>query len=85
MNADEPMNSVFLMWHVRKDDEYGDDAKFIGAYRKRSDCEEAIARLKDKSGFRDCPAGFQIEEYPLNKDHWSEGFVGVGADRKIFK
>jgi hypothetical protein len=62
MNADEPMTSVFVMWHVRKDDEYGDDAKLIGVYRKRSDCGEAIALLKDKSGFRDYPAGFQIEE-----------------------
>jgi len=53
----------------------GDDAKLIGVYRKRSDCEEAIARLKDKSGFQVYPAGFQIEEYSLNKDHWMEGFV----------
>jgi hypothetical protein len=70
---------------VRKDDEYGDDAKLIGAYRKRSDCEEAIVRLKDKSGIREYPAGFQIEEYPLNKDHWSEGFINVEEDHKTFK
>ena len=85
MNADEPMKSVFLMWYVRMDDEYSDDAMLIGVYRKRSDCEEAIARLKDKSGFRDYPSGFQIDEYPLNKDHWTEGFISVEEAHKAFE
>lgn len=52
-----------------------DDAKLIGAYRSRPDCEAAIARLKDKPGFRDYVAGFHISAYLLNKDHWTEGFI----------
>lgn len=75
MNGDEPLKTVFIMWHVRKDDEYADDAKLIGAYLARSDCEAAIERLKAKPSFRDYLEGFQIVEYALNQDHWEEGFI----------
>jgi hypothetical protein len=73
--SEAQLQSVFLMWHVREDDEYMDDAKLIGAYRSRTDCEAAITRLKHQPGFRDYVAGFQISEYVLNKDHWTEGFI----------
>ena len=85
MDADESLPTVFLMWHVRKDDEYADDAKLIGVYGTRSDCNEAIARLKHKPGFRDHPEGFQIEEYSLNKDHWTEGLISVEEALKDFE
>jgi hypothetical protein len=70
------MNSVFIMWHTRKDDEYHDDAKLIGAYCTLDDCHAAIERLKNQPGFRDNVEGFNIDEYELGKDHWTEGFIG---------
>ncbi len=69
-------NSVFILWHIRRDDEYGDDAKLIGVYRTNDDCLAAVERLKGKSGFRDYVEGFDINEYTIGKDNWTEGFVG---------
>ncbi|MDO7844464.1 DUF7336 domain-containing protein [Sphingomonas immobilis] len=69
------MEQVYLLHHVREDDEFGDDAKLIGVYRSRSSAERAIARLSLQPGFRDYPAGFEIGEYELDRDHWEEGFV----------
>ncbi len=68
------MNSVQLLWHVRPDDAYGDDAKLIGVYRTVEAARNAIARLDRMPGFRDYPEGFQIEEYRLDVDHWTTGF-----------
>ena len=69
------MTPAFVLWHVRKDDEYGDDAKLIGVYSSRHNAAAAIARLNDKPGFRDHPAGFEVSEYPFDKDHWVDGFI----------
>jgi len=68
------VNVVHPLWHVRADDEYADDAKFIGVYSSEEEAKKAIVRLKDQPGFRDHPAGFQISKYEINKDHWTEGF-----------
>lgn len=71
------METVYVLHHVRKDDEYGDDAKLIGVYRTRAKVKETIKRLTPQPGFRDLPKGFQISPYELDKDHWSEGFITV--------
>ena len=68
------MNSVQLLWHVRADDTYADDAKLIGVYRTVEAARNAISRLDRMPGFRDYPDGFQIEEYELDADHWTAGF-----------
>ena len=69
------MTTAFVLWHVRKDDEYGENAKLIGVYSSRDNANAAIARLNGEPGFRDHPAGFQISEYPVDKDHWVAGFI----------
>lgn len=71
----EKLDLVFVLHHVRCDDEYGDDAKLIGVYRSHKSAETAIARLRGLSGFRDHPTGFHIAEFQLDKDHWEEGFI----------
>ena len=68
---------VYPLWHVRKDDEFADNAKLIGVYSSDEEARQAIARLADQPGFRDQPEGFQFEAYELNKDHWTEGFVNA--------
>ena len=73
------MTTVFPLWHVRKDDEYGDDAKFIGVYSTEAEAAAAIARVRAQPGFRDYPAGFHIDAYQLDKDHWTEGFGECAA------
>lgn len=73
------MESVYLLWHSRADDELGEDAKLIGVYRTMANAEAATARLTSQQGFCDHPQGFEISEYPLDKDHWTEGFVTVAS------
>ncbi|WP_271066845.1 hypothetical protein [Caulobacter sp. NIBR1757] len=47
----------------------------IGVYASRDKALLAQARSTDLPGFRDWPDGFLIEEYELDQDHWTEGFV----------
>jgi hypothetical protein len=66
------LKSVHLLWHVHDDDE-----KLIGVYATDADAVAAKERLKRKPGFVNTPEGFQIAEYELNQDHWTEGYVVV--------
>lgn len=63
------MKSVYLLWYV-----HGDDELLIGVYESQDYAETAEARLKPKLGFADKPGEFQIAEYQLNQDHWTEGY-----------
>ena len=69
------MTVAHVLWHVREGDEHGEGAKLIGVYSSKEAADGAIARLGDKPGFRDHPAGFDISEYPIDKDHWVDGFI----------
>lgn len=66
--------STFVLQHVREDDVDGDSAKLIGVYRTRESACAASARMLSQLGFCDHPNGFIIDEYELDRDHWSEGF-----------
>lgn len=65
------MKSVFILWHVHGDA----DEKLIGVYENSSDAEAAILRLAGKPGFKDTPEGFEIHEYLIGRDGWTEGFI----------
>ena len=70
------LKTVFLLQHVHvSDDGSEEDVKLIGVYRSRDLPEGAIERLRGQPGFVDHPDGFEIGEYELDKDHWTEGFV----------
>jgi len=64
------LRAVHLAWHT---DLYGDE-KLIGVYATRADASLAIERIKNKPGFSEGGL-FEIAEYELNKDHWTEGFA----------
>lgn len=68
------MKSVFIVWHTH---EVGgeSDEKLIGVYRTPEDANAAISRLSGKPGFRDTLDGFEVTEYVIGKDHWTEGYV----------
>ena len=68
------MNSCFLLWHTHTVDEEDDD-KLIGVYASSTDAKAAIERIKGKAGFIDHPDGFEIAEYTVGQDHWTEGFI----------
>ncbi len=70
------MASVFVVQHSY---EVGDrdEVKLIGVYGSHDDAEAAIVRLSSKPGFRQHASGFHIDEYPIGKDHWVEGFASL--------
>lgn len=68
------MKTVFIVWHTHQI-ESSEDVKLIGVYATNVDAEGAVERLKSKAGFKDSPDGFEISEYVLGKDHWTEGFI----------
>ncbi|WP_294296751.1 hypothetical protein [uncultured Sphingomonas sp.] len=69
------MSVVHLLWHVRSDDEDAEDAKLIGVYSTPDAAMAAVARLRLRPGFSDHPDGFQTDEYDVDQDNWTEGFV----------
>nr|CAS02555.1 putative integron gene cassette protein [uncultured bacterium]CAS02958.1 putative integron gene cassette protein [uncultured bacterium] len=83
-----PMPSVFVLQHCHVLPTDEDDVKVIGVYASRRDAEAAVERLRLQPGFIDHPRivdpeadddrnGFYIDEYPIGKDHWTEGYVTV--------
>jgi hypothetical protein len=68
------LDSVFLLWHVHEL-EGSDDHVLVGVYRTKEDAQGAASRLQNKPGFAQWARGFLCEEYELNKNHWTEGFV----------
>jgi homoserine kinase type II len=65
---------VYVLQHVYERDEI-EEIKMIGVYSIQERAKEAIERLKNQPGFVDHLEGFDIDVYPLDKDHWTEGFV----------
>lgn len=49
--------------------------KVVGIYSSKSLAEEAEDRARALPGFSDEPDGFIIEQYEVDRDHWSRGFV----------
>lgn len=68
------MKKVFVLQHSYEKD-FCEETKFIGVYSSIEKAESAIERLKIQPGFRDRPEDFQIEEYELDKDQWTEGYA----------
>lgn len=65
---------VVLHEHLLESDQ-PPDQKFIGVYNSSAEAEAAVGRLAEAPGFRDTPHGFRILEFPLDRDHWVEGFA----------
>jgi hypothetical protein len=73
------MASVFVLQHVHEREDGSEDVKFIGVYSSREKAQAAVARLRQLPGFADAPDGFHIDEYPVDRDHWAEGYVAVAG------
>lgn len=80
------MTTVFVLQHVHLHPDGEEDVKLIGVYRTHEAACTAIERLIVQPGFCDHPrlldplvddgkSGFTLDEYELDKDNWSEGFV----------
>jgi len=69
-----PVKSVFVVQHSYELDGCG-ETKSSACTQTRRAAEDAIRRLQVTPGFRDHPAEFSVDEFPLDLDHWTEGFV----------
>lgn len=69
------MESVHLLWHIRDDDSYQEDAKLVGVFRSVALAEKAANELRAKPGFAEHPTGFEVVSYELDQVNWNEGFV----------
>ena len=68
------METVYLLWHVRGDDAFAEDAKLIGVYSSADKAEAARRRAAERPGFSDQPDGFHVDPYRVDQDHWTSGF-----------
>ena len=66
--------TVQLLWFVEERPDGDDIELLIGVYRAKGDAEATIDRLKNRPGFAPFPQGFQICEYVVGEDHWTDGF-----------
>jgi hypothetical protein len=73
------MIRVFVVQHVLPRGDDHEDVKFIGVYSSRENTDAAVSRLRMQAGFSDTIDGFSVDEYPLDRDQWAEGFVEAGA------
>ena len=70
------MRTVFVVQHSYEDGEH-EETKFIGVYASVADAEAAVARLRDRPGFRNHRDAFTINAYEVGQDHWTEGFISL--------
>jgi hypothetical protein len=70
---------VWVVWHIDDDaaDWEEEREKLIGVYSTEPLARAAIERLRDKPGFRDFPERWRVDEFRLDKDLWTQGFVRV--------
>ena len=73
------MGKVFLLWHRRPIeggiDEHDTDDKLVGTYSSAAEADAAKQRKLQFEGFRDYPDCFVVDEYEIDKDAWTEGFI----------
>lgn len=65
---------VYILQHVHEIND-SEDVKLIGIYGTKKKAEDAKKRLKKAPGFKKNLKGFSIDEYVVDEDHWTEGFV----------
>ncbi len=79
------MTRVFLLEHVHVLDDDEENVKALGIYSTRESALAAVERFRKLPGFCDRPQmadhslpgpaeGFNIDEYELDQDSWSEGY-----------
>ncbi|MDO3423795.1 hypothetical protein QWT87_02765 [Chryseobacterium sp. APV1] len=68
------LESVFYLSHIYTIHTHLDDERCIGLFSSYENAHNVMNELKDKSGFKDFPDNFILEEVILNAMHWTTGF-----------
>jgi len=71
---------VFVVQHTHLLGDTREDIKLIGVYSTVELAQEAVKRMRERSGFCDAPDGFSIDRYPIDVDRWTEGYIAVHPD-----
>lgn len=66
---------VYVLHFTDKVNGIEKDSILIGIYSSNQEAEKAIQRKLRFPGFSESPEGFHIDEYEVDQDAWSEGFV----------
>ena len=69
------LGSVYLLQHVAREGTDDESVKVLGIYSTQGKARAATKRLVKLPGFRRYPNSFCIDQYTLNQDEWTEGFV----------
>jgi len=69
------MDVVYDLWFTREYADREDTELHIGIFSSEQAAQDAIARLRDKPGFRDFPEGFEAHATRLDDPGWTAGFV----------
>ncbi len=67
---------VYLLYHAHDLVEEV-DVKLLGVYSSEQKAEEAKQRAGNKPGFSAHLDGFQIVQYEVDRDEWTDGYVSV--------
>ncbi|NPV90893.1 MAG: hypothetical protein HPY50_08980 [Firmicutes bacterium] len=70
------MKTVYVLHHSYEVDD-NENVKLIGVYSTKDNAEAAVEKLKPLPGFKDYPDCFCIDEYEIDKDHWTEDFISL--------
>ncbi len=68
-------HKAFLVHHSHSFDDGTEDVKPIGVYSTRVAAQSAVQRVSVLKGFANNSDGFSIDEYEIDRDHWTEGYV----------
>lgn len=71
---------VYLLEHVHEFQDGGEDIKTLGVFSTEASAKQAIEKLVKQPGFRDAPAGFNVDPYSLDQVCWEEGYVTESGD-----
>jgi hypothetical protein len=68
---------IYALWYEREYQYREDTELLIGIFSSKALAEAAIDSLRDQSGFRDAPDGFNIYPMELDRSGWTKGFVSL--------
>lgn len=66
---------VYVLHHTNVVNDDEEDVKLVGVYSSMAEADKAIQRKLKFPGFSETPDGFHIDEYEVDRDAWSEGFI----------
>lgn len=65
---------VFVVQHEYEDSKNYEYVKLIGIFASPKTAKREIAKMKKKPPFNRNPLGFSVDDYPLDKMYWIDGY-----------